>query len=246
MTPTFGFPDGVVKGSGGADLLLTGAVNVNVTQSFDITSLVSPAHVALFVCWVSALASTGQAVLVQVNDSANSVSMVQPTAIGDGETQVYPFCGALITSIPGSICTVVAAPLTGDPTPLLGTLLVLGLNADTIINPAQRWDLIGKGKVTGNVVCGAGATTTVLAAPKGGFYHRLKTLSWLTAAAPAANAAVNWLDGGGNNMQNGLVLNGVLRDSVSNMDLEWDQSVRLQNTSSVIVNAAIAYERWPI
>lgn len=247
MTPTFGFPDFTQKASPGLDLLTNVNVNTGGTQTVDISALVQPSHQGILFYWVASFASLGQGINVQVGASFNSLGVTEVMRIFDGGTVIAALPGALLTSVAGNITSLLINLVPGDPAPVTGVLMVLGVNGTPLSILATRHTQIGHGANTGVVNVGTGATATVLATPAAGFYHRIKCLSWWTVAAPAAIARVTW------NTSGTVALVGTIGGPAAGqmqsqvvLDYETDSLISLTNVLSVTVSTVVAYEIWPM
>lgn len=246
MTAAFGFPDFNVKASPGLDLIGTFNINTGGTQSIDISALVQPSHEGVIMYWVASLASLGQGILVQIGASFNSLGVTEQTRIFDGGTYIDNIPGALLTSVSGNITTLLVNIVPGDPAPVTGVLMVLGINGSPLIVNGTRHSQIGHGQSSGTHGAGAGAIATILAAPAPGFYYRLKMITWGWGTPAAAHANFFVEDLGGVQLLHGVVSTVADQQFFVPMDIEWDGGVRFNNASTITINGTVLYELWQI
>lgn len=226
-------------------LIDTAALTITTPQAVNVTSLVGPNAQGLVLFWVASLASTGQGVVVQVEDQLNGVSFNTPANLPDGGTLTVPFYGSIFLQGGGHVAQINVSRLVGDPSPLNGTLYVFEATAPVTVIPTIRRDQIGFGVSSGQVTIGASSTTTLLAAPPTGSYYRLKFFTFTTIAAPASANRVQ---------VKGLTSGSILFDFVvtatanqmftCSLDWQTDDGVSVTNPIASGLPCTMMAEQW--
>jgi hypothetical protein len=226
-------------------LIDTGHVVANPTDTQDITALVGPNAQGLVFFWVAALASVGQGITLQVVAQPDDVTFNTLAAIPDGGTLTVPFYGSIFRQGTGATAAVNVSTLTGDPTPLTGTLYTFEATGPVTVIPTIRRDVIGRGVASGPLNIGAAATGTLIAAPPSGSYYRLKMVTIRSSAALAAvaPAQVQQLTSGTAFAQVEFTT-ATGQTFILPFDLQMDDGVKIQNQTSVTIVATAAYEIW--
>lgn len=222
-------------------------VNTSGTQTVDITALVQPNFQGLVFFWVASFASAGEPIEVQAAGSTPNVTFNDPSFLADGGTLSVPFYGAIFVGIPGNVAIVQASLLSGQPAPVTGTLYVFGTTAPVTVIPVKRLRFIGTGGSAGPTNVTTGATTTMVADPLPGQYYRIKLLTWRSATAPAAAAAIKWLLHGTAFSYAETECTVVAGQYAAiPCDLVTQKGVDLQNLASNTIVGAVFYEVWNV
>lgn len=244
MTLLSGAPDFQAQTAQSLRFVGNFAVNVLISQSFDLSDLVTPNDQAILVFWQASAASTGFNLNVLVTSNLPQNFFTGASVIADQGQALFPFPGQLVTGpINSGLSLVVGAD--GPPFVITtGDVFVFAVTSNVYTTPVIRRALIGIGNTAnGNVL--AGATTAILGPPTIGTYFRIKHLSAFTLAAPAAAARVSFL----NTLTAGILLSAPFAAAVNQsinepLDVQWDQGISVTNNTSVTVTTAIVYERW--
>lgn len=243
----FGSPDWQAQNAPTLTPLGTFAVNTGGTQTFDIGPLLLPYHQAVAVYWIASPASVGEPVQAAITSDFDAVPLLQTTLIADGSNAVCAIPAAFFIDNGTGVINLTASPPSGGASPILGTLVVIGLSAPPVVIPTPRRQYIGHGATTDQVTAGAGADATVLAAPRPGQYYRLKMFDITFNAAPAAGTSVSLKALGSGLAMMFFRASGVISDSRQvALDLEWSDGVVLHNGTGVGANAIILYEVWNV
>lgn len=226
-------------------LISTSNLTITTPQVVNVTSLVGPNAQGLTCFWVAALASAGQGVTIQVGDQLNGVAFNSPAGVADGGTLTVPFYGSIFQQGGGHLAQIVVSRLTGDPSPLNGTLYVFECTAPVTVIPTIRRDAIGQGLSTGQVTIAASSTQTLLANPPDGHYYRIKGVGWSTVAAAgsAGRVSVQGLNSGLALFQF-VITTAVQQDKNFFFDIELDEGIRIVNGVTSGIPMTCMYELW--
>lgn len=241
---TAGFPDFSLKGAPPLDYLGSFAINTSGTVPFDLTSLITPAHNGLVIFWIASLVYIGGSVYVEVDASLNVTAVIPASLILDGGTLIAPFNGVYFTANAGNTCTMEVSMPFGAAGPATGTILVFGVNATPLVVPAIRRSQIGRGTSTGAISVGSGATVTILDTPPAGTYYRIKCLTAIYTAAPAASVRCAWLFGVTGSGVEYAPSTAAGQTFNTPMDFEFDGRTQYLNGVSQSARCSIAYELW--
>lgn len=224
-----------------------GTFNVNTggVQTFDISSLLLPYHQALAVYWLASPASVLEPVLAAITSNFDAVPLLPFTLIADGGNVVCAIPAAFFLDQASTVINLTASPPAGGASPILGTLVVVGLSSPPVVIPTERRQYIGTGNTTDLIVTAGGANATILAAPRQGQYYRIKSIQLTVTGAPVANTSVTirklsdltaflfWrVAGTGND------------ELYVSMDMEWDDGLQCHNSLGVNCNVIVLYEIW--
>lgn len=226
-------------------LIKTATPTITTPQSIDITSVVGPNAQGLTMFWVAALANTGQACAVQVGDGLNDVAFNSLAELPDGGVLTVPFFGSIFTLGGGHTATVTVQRLSGDPSPLNGTLYIFENTAPVTVIPTTRRDQIGQGQTTGQVNIAGSSTQTLLAAPPTGMYYRIKGIGWTTVAAPASTNRVQVQRLSSGDTLFSFVVTAVANQTINNFfDIELDEGIKVNNAVTSTLPMTCMYELW--
>jgi hypothetical protein len=163
----------------------------------DITSLLQPQYSAVSLFWLWDNVSANGAVVVSINATglgATSSAIRLPTLLQSGQNTTTPVICSLVTSTTGAALQVRCDLPTGAVGTLAGNLVVVGIS-----QPPTIVDQIGQVfqpvlEVTGNVTVASASTSPVQLNPLLGTYQRIKALWFVGNTAPAAGAALQFVD----------------------------------------------------
>lgn len=250
LPPTMPAPAAATPFAGNAVPLGTFRVNTNTSQTFDILPADNPllqSVQAITLQWEPD--NPGDAVAVIALMFPDILGFGACAALGDnavGSLITIPITGRVIASKAGATLQLQASPSSFGPSPIKGNMTVQGSVFSPIMLPPQQLTSPIRTGGTGNIVCPAGATTTVLAAPAAGTYYRVTTLNARTNAAPAAAALMNWFDTINPQTLHQFVCTTANPQADSFALDHRGGAVLLQNNSSAEWRAGVSYEQWLI
>lgn len=225
--------------------LTLATVDTLTVQTIDISAFIGPNDQAIVCFWQGAAGWAGLPVCIEAQTNIPVLFFSPLARVADSSAIVMPFYGKLITDgTVGGVSIQVSVPVDigGHVT---GNLWIMAQTGPPTFTPVTRRQFIGIGFTTGTVTCNAGVTTTVLPLPVDGAYYRLKSLSLRSTPAPAAIAAALWLRLDDSTLMYStewLAVGG--QASLILTDMQWDYGIKLQNSTSVALTAAITAELW--
>lgn len=221
------------------------AVNTNLAQNANIDTLLAPMDQGIVLFWLASGAYLGNPITVFSQGSAAGALFSNESRIQSGRFISVPMLGQVAVSALVTPITLVIQRPADQIGPALGTLLVFAQTAPVDVNAVKRWDDLGHGFPNPTTNAAATTTATILAPPAAGTYYRIKSVSWWTLTAPAANQRVTWNDNAGGVIAGTMGGPTFPLQSQVFLDIENGTGVTITNNLSVTITAVVAAELWP-
>lgn len=225
------------------------AVNTTTGQDVDITPFLQPQFQSIVYYWIQGAGSASPNAWVQTVSHNLGVAAFDwrgPVVMLPQTPLIVPMFAAIVLQTATADCHVLIAPVPGAAGPIVGTLLVMGMSTSPFTMESKSQILQPQLVSSGNVVVGAASSLNVLPAPSQGQYYRVKFLSWVWNAAPAANTSITW---GTHTAPTALVAQRAVGTNAESYNFPVDfflaDGIDVTNSAAVAGSARIVAELWP-